>query len=121
VTIDEALKLARDHGVRVTLDGNCLAFEADAPPPQGLLAILGRGKCAALRLREVEDVVASCIGSTTTSPRRLPESGPIAAAGHDRKTLSSCCSSETTGERCTDHVIPRGLRSKNLKRGERSG
>ena len=58
MTVDDALKLARDHGVRVTLDGNDLALEADAPPPQGLLAILGRGKwdiIAALRLREEEE------------------------------------------------------------------
>jgi hypothetical protein len=58
VTVDDALKLARDCGVRVTLDGTDLALEADASPPNGLLAILGRGKwdiVAALRLREAED------------------------------------------------------------------
>jgi hypothetical protein len=58
VSVDEALALARSHGVRVTLDGNDLALEADAPPPQGLLAILGRGKwdiVAALRFREAEE------------------------------------------------------------------
>jgi hypothetical protein len=41
--------------------------------------------------------------------------------GRDQTTRSSCCSSETIGAKCTDHVIPRGLRSENLKRGERSG
>jgi hypothetical protein len=58
VTVDEALKLARDCGVRVTLDGNDLALQADAPPPPRILAILGRGKwdiVAALRQREAED------------------------------------------------------------------
>jgi hypothetical protein len=58
MTVDDALKLARDCGVRVTLDGSDLALEADAPPPNGLLAILGRGKwdiVAALRLREIEE------------------------------------------------------------------
>jgi hypothetical protein len=58
VTVDDALKLARDCGVRVTLEGSDLALEADAPPPNGLLAILGRGKwdiVAALRLREAEE------------------------------------------------------------------
>ena len=58
MTVDDALALARSHGVRVTLDGNDLALEADAPPPPGLLAILGRGKwdiIAALRQREAEE------------------------------------------------------------------
>jgi hypothetical protein len=58
VTVEEALKLARDHGVRITLDGNDLALEAAAPPSQDLLAILGRGKwdiVAALRQREAEE------------------------------------------------------------------
>ena len=58
MTVDDALAVARSHGVRVTVDGNDLALEADAPPPPGLLAILGRGKwdiVAALRLREAEE------------------------------------------------------------------
>jgi hypothetical protein len=58
MTVDDALKLARDCGVRVTLDGNDLALEAAAPPPPRLLAIIGRGKwdiVAALRQREAEE------------------------------------------------------------------
>jgi hypothetical protein len=58
VTVDDALKLARDYGVRVRLDGNDLALEADAPPPPSVLAIIGRGKwdiVAALRQREAEE------------------------------------------------------------------
>jgi hypothetical protein len=58
VTVDQALELARRHGVEVRLDGDDLALEADTPPPPGVLAVLGRGKwdiVAALRLREVED------------------------------------------------------------------
>jgi hypothetical protein len=58
VTVDDALGLARSFGVKVTLDGDDLALEADAEPPQGLLAILGRGKfdiIAALRQREAEE------------------------------------------------------------------
>jgi hypothetical protein len=58
MTVDDALAVARSHGVRVTVDGNDLALEADAPPPPGLLAILGRGKwdiIAALRQREAEE------------------------------------------------------------------
>jgi hypothetical protein len=58
MTVDDALALARSHGVRVTIDGDDLALEADAPPPLRLLAILGRGKrdiVGALRLREAEE------------------------------------------------------------------
>jgi hypothetical protein len=58
VTVDDTLKLARDCGVRVTLDGNDLALEADAPPPPRLLAVIGRGKwdiVAVLRQREAEE------------------------------------------------------------------
>ena len=58
MTVTEALQLARLQGVEVTLDGDELALEADAPPPPGLLAILGRGKwdiIAALRQRDAEE------------------------------------------------------------------
>jgi hypothetical protein len=58
MTVEEALELARRHGVNVMLDGDSLHLEADAPPPTGLLAILGRGKwdiVAALRVREAEE------------------------------------------------------------------
>jgi hypothetical protein len=58
MTVEEALELARRHGVSVMLDGDSLHLEADTPPPNGLLAILGRGKwdiVAALRLREAEE------------------------------------------------------------------
>ena len=58
MTVEGALELARWHGVTVMLDGDSLRLEADVPPPNGLLAILGRGKwdiVAALRLREVEE------------------------------------------------------------------
>src|ERR1700722_8358565 len=58
MTVEEALELARRHGVNVMLDGDSLHLEADTPPPNGRLAILGRGKwdiVAALRLREDEN------------------------------------------------------------------
>jgi hypothetical protein len=58
VTVTEALQLARLQGVEVTLDGDELVLEAEAAPPPGLLAILGRGKwdiVAAFRLREAEE------------------------------------------------------------------
>ena len=58
MTVDDALKLARDYGVRVTLEGNDLALEAEAQPPPGVVAILGRGKrdiVAVLRQRKAEE------------------------------------------------------------------
>jgi hypothetical protein len=58
MTVEEALELARRHGVNVMLEGDSLHLEADAAPPNGLLAILSRGKwdiVAALRLREAEE------------------------------------------------------------------
>ena len=58
MTVTEALELARLQGVEVTLDGNDLVLKAEAAPPPGLLAILGRGKwdiVAALRMREADE------------------------------------------------------------------
>ena len=58
MTVDEALALARSYGVEVTLEGNELQLEAEAPPPPGVLALLGRGKwdiVGALRQREAEE------------------------------------------------------------------
>jgi hypothetical protein len=58
VKVDEALTLARSHGVRVTLDGNDLALDAEARPPEWLLVTLAGGKreiVAAPRLREAEE------------------------------------------------------------------
>jgi hypothetical protein len=60
MTVDQALSLARSHGVEVRLNaaGNGLYLEADAPPPPAVLALLGRGKwdiVAALRTREADE------------------------------------------------------------------
>jgi hypothetical protein len=58
MTVEEALELARRHGVNVMLDGDSLHLESDAPPPSGLLAILGRGKwdiISVLRQRKAEE------------------------------------------------------------------
>jgi hypothetical protein len=60
MTVDEALNLARSHGVEVRLNavGNGLLLEANAEPPPRLLAILGCGKwdiVAVLRQREAEE------------------------------------------------------------------
>ena len=58
MTVTEALQLTITLRVEVTLDGDDLVLKAEAAPPPGLLAILGRGKwdiVAALRLREAEE------------------------------------------------------------------
>src|SRR4029077_5707477 len=75
MTVEEALELARRHGVKVMLDGDSLHLEADAPPPNGLLAILGRGKwdiVAALRLREAEERRRAIQRIAGTSPPPPP-------------------------------------------------
>ena len=74
MTVTEALELARSQGVEVTLDGDDLVLKAEAAPPPGLLAILGRGKwdiVAALRLREAEErrrVIQRIADNFTPSP-----------------------------------------------------
>jgi hypothetical protein len=74
VTAEEALELARRHGVNVMLDGDSLHLEADAPPPNGLLAILGRGKwdiVAVLRQRGAEErrrIIQWVADNFTSSP-----------------------------------------------------
>jgi hypothetical protein len=58
VTVDDALKLARDYGVRVTLDGDDLSLEADRAPPADLVAALKTAKSVIvgeLRLRQALD------------------------------------------------------------------
>jgi hypothetical protein len=115
VTVDEALGLARAYGVRVTLDGNDLTLEADAAPPQGLLAILGRGKwdiVAALRLREEEErrrVVHWVNDHFTSSPAgvcahcggALRSKDPFVAlfVGSHRADVHSSCHSAWRAER----------------------
>jgi hypothetical protein len=115
MTVDEALELARRHGVEVRLDGNDLALEADAPPPPGLLAILGRGKwdiVGVLRGREAEErrrivawvndnfsastpgICAHCSGG----PR--PDDQFVALfVGADRADVHSSCHSAWRAER----------------------
>ena len=107
MTVEEALELARRHGVNVMLEGDSLHLEADAPPPNGLLAILGRGKwdiVAVLRQREAEErraIVQWINDHFTSSP-----AGVCAhcGEGRDQRTHSFSCSSETSGARCTPHV-----------------
>jgi hypothetical protein len=107
VTADEALALARSHGVKVMVEGNDLALEADAPPPPGVLAILGRGKwdiIAALRSREAEErrrVVQWINDHFTSSPagvcahcgggERADDKFVLLFVGNDRGDVHGSC------------------------------
>ena len=107
MTVEEALELARRHGVNVMLDGDSLHLEADAPPPNGLLAILGRGKwdiVAALRLREAEERrrVIQRIAFTPSPPgvcahcgegARVADPFVLLFANDDRADIHSSCHS----------------------------
>ena len=109
MTVEEALELARRHGVNVMLDGDSLHLEADAPPPNGLLAILGRGKwdiVAALRLREAEQrrrVIQRIADNFTPSPpgvcahcgegARVADPFVLLFANDDRADIHSSCHS----------------------------
>jgi hypothetical protein len=109
MTVEEALELARRHGVNVILDGDSLHLEADAPPPNGLLAILGRGKwdiVAALRLREAEErrrVIQRIADNFTPSPpgvcahcgegARVADPFVLLFANDDRADIHSSCHS----------------------------
>jgi hypothetical protein len=107
--------LARRHGVNVMLDGDSLHLEADAPPPNGLLAILGRGKwdiVAALRLREAEErrrIVQWVNDNLTSSPAgvcahcgdgpRLEDPFVLLFVGNDRGEVHASCHSAWLAER----------------------
>ena len=115
MTVDDALKLARDYGVRVTLDGNDLALEAEAPPPPRILAILGRGKfdiIAVLRRREAEErhLITQWIANHfTSSPagvcahcgdgERVGDPFVVLFVGNDRGEVHSSCHSTWLAER----------------------
>jgi hypothetical protein len=93
MTVDEVLALARSYGVKVTLEGDELQLEADAPPPSGFLAVLGRGKwdiVAVLRQREAEErrrVLQWVNDHITSSP-----AGICAHCGAVRRKRSRRCS-----------------------------
>jgi hypothetical protein len=122
VTVTEALELAQSQGVEVTLDGDELVLKAEAAPPPGLLAILGRGKwdiVAALRLREAEErrrIVQWVNDHFASSPPGVCDhcgGGPrpedpfvLLFVGNDRA-------------RCTPHVTRRGWRSEKRRPAER--
>ena len=115
MTVEEALELARRHGVNVMLDGDSLHLEADAPPPNGLLAILGRGKwdiVAALRLREAEErrrIVQWINDHFTSSPPgvcahcgdgpRSEDPFVLLFVGNDRGEVHASCHSAWLAER----------------------
>jgi hypothetical protein len=65
--------------------------------------------------------VTGCNQRLVTMVNLGMRSAPIAASGRDQTTQLSGRLPETIGARSTDRVISRGLRSENLKRGERSG
>jgi hypothetical protein len=121
VTVTEALELARLQGVEVTLDGNDLVLKAEAAPPPGLLAILGRGKwdiVSALRMREADErrrIVQWVNDNFAASP---PGVCAHCGGGPRPEDPSSCCSSETTGARCTRIVMHRGWRTERRRRAE---
>jgi hypothetical protein len=58
MTVDEALELARRHGVRVALNDNNLFLQADAAPPADVVAALKASKSAIvgeLRVRQAQE------------------------------------------------------------------
>jgi hypothetical protein len=118
VTVDEALALARSYGVEVTLEGNELQLEADAPPPPGDLALLGRGKwdiVGVLRQREAEErrrVVQWVNDHFTSSPAGICAhcgDGPrpedpfvLLFVGNDRGEVHGSCHASWLTERETE-------------------
>jgi hypothetical protein len=128
MTVEEALELARRHGVNVMLDGDSLHLEADAPPPNGLLAILGRGKwdiVAALRLREVEErrrVTQWVADNFTASPAgicahcgdgpRLEDPFVVLFVGTDRGEVHGSCHHAWLAEREEEACRALGLERK---------
>ena len=115
MTVTEALQLARSQGVEVTLDGDDLVLQAEAAPPLGLLAILGRGKwdiVAALRLREAEErrrIVQWVNDHFASSPPgicahcgdglRSDDSFVLLFVGNDRGEVHASCHSAWLAER----------------------
>jgi hypothetical protein len=115
VTVDEALALARSYGVKVTLEDNELQLEAEAPPPPGVLAVLGRGKwdiVAVLRQREAEErrrIVQWLNDNFTSSPAdicahcgggpRLDDPYVLLFVGDDRGDVHASCHSAWQAQR----------------------
>jgi hypothetical protein len=123
VIVDEALELARRHGVRVALSDNSLSLEADMAPPADVVAALRSLKPAIvgeLRLRqalerqrreEVErrDITRWINAHFTTSPPNICvhcRGGPrandrfaIIFVGSDRAGVHASCHQTWLAER----------------------
>jgi hypothetical protein len=125
VTVDEALALAHSYGVKVTLEGNDLALEADTSPPPGVLAVLGRGKwdiIAALRMRQAEQrsLITHWVNDNfTSSPAgvcarcgdgpRSEDPFVLLFVGNDRGEVHSSCHSTWLAEREAEACRALGL------------
>jgi hypothetical protein len=126
VTVTEALELARLQGVEVTLDGDDLVLKAEAAPPPGLLAILGRGKwdiVAVLRQREAEErraIVRWVSDHFASSPpgvcahcgggERAGDPFVIMFVHHDRADVHSSCHAAWRAEREAEAVAALDLK-----------
>ena len=132
MTVDEALDLARSHGVEVRLNavGNGLHLEAHAQPPPRLLAILGCGKwdiVAVLRQREAEERrritqwVADNFTSSLAGVCAHCGGGPrpddpfvLLFVGTDRGEVHSSCHSTWLTERKAEARTALGLEAQPL-------
>ena len=124
MTVTEALELASDHGVQVTLGGDDLVLEADARPPDEFVAILAGDKfdlVAALRQRQAEErrrVVQWVNDHFVSSPAGLCAH---CGEGPEQRIHSLCCSSEAIEATCTPHVTLHGWRSGKQRPAKPSG
>ena len=125
MTVDDVLRMAESVGVTVTVEGFDLVLEHDDDPPAHLVAMLRHYKpelVSVLLMRQAErrSLIVQWINNHfTSSPAGICAhcgGGPrpddpfvLLFVGNDRGEVHASCHS------------PRGLRSKNLKRGERSG
>ncbi len=79
MTALQALKAARDTGVRIGVHGDALTLDAEAAPPAAVLDLLSRHKAQVLALLRP--------GSDGWSGEALDERGATSAAGKNRPWL----------------------------------
>jgi hypothetical protein len=72
----EAIKVARDAGIELTIDRDDLVLEAPAPPPATVLDLLSRHKAEVLAL-----LAATARGNKLLAPTPLSERGEQPAEG----------------------------------------